>query len=162
MAAALSRVMNFDDLKLILVPTDFSESSAVALRAAIRLAQTFHAALEVFHVDLDPSLVLPPPADVVVRPAAFDRVLAETAERLERVVAEVRQAGVSCTSTSEVGRSYSTIVEQARRSRARLIVMGTHSRRGLSHALLGSVAEKVVEHAGCPVLVVPVASAAQT
>ena len=151
--------MNLDDLKLILVPTDFSETSAVALRAAIRLAQTFHAAIEVFHVNLDPSLVLPPPADVVVRPAAFERILAETAEKLERAVAEVRRAGVTCTSTSEVGRSYSTIVEQARRSGAGLIVMGTHGRHGLSHALLGSVAERVVEHAGCPVLVVPAASA---
>lgn len=151
--------MNLDDLKLILVPTDFSEASAVALRAAIRLAQTFHAPIEVFHVNLDPSLVLPPPADVVVRPAAFERILAETAEKLERAVAEVRRGGVTCTSTSEVGRSYSTIVEQARRSGAGLIVMGTHGRHGLSHALLGSVAERVVEHAGCPVLVVPAASA---
>jgi nucleotide-binding universal stress UspA family protein len=151
--------MNLGDLKLILVPTDFSEASAVALRAAIRLAQTFHAAIEVFHVDLDPSLVLPPPADVVVRPAAFERLLATTAERLERAVAEVHQAGVTCTSTSEVGRSYSTIVEQARRSGADLIVMGTHGRHGLKHALVGSVAERVVEHAGCPVLVVPLASA---
>ena len=87
--------MNLDDLKLILVPTDFSETSAVALRAAVRLAQAFHAAIEVFHVDLDPSLVLPPPADLVVRPAAFERALAETSERLERAVAEVRQAGVT-------------------------------------------------------------------
>jgi nucleotide-binding universal stress UspA family protein len=152
--------MNLDDLKLILVPTDFSETSAVALRAAVRLAQAFHAAIEVFHVDLDPSLVLPPPADLVVRPAAFERALAETAERLERAVAEVRQAGVTCTSTSEFGRSYSTIVEQARRSGAGLIVMGTHGRHGLRHALLGSVAEKVVEHTGCPVLVVPAAASA--
>lgn len=150
--------MNLDDLKLILVPTDFSEASGAALRAAIRLAQAFHAAIEVLHVDLEPSLVLPPPADVVVRPGAFGRVLAETAEGLEQVVAEVRRAGVSCTSSSEVGRSYSTIVERARRSQAGLIVMGTHGRRGFSHALLGSVAEKVVEHAGRPVLVVPVAS----
>ncbi len=149
--------MNLDALNLILVPTDFSEASAVALRTAVKLAQTFHSAIEVFHVRLDPSLVLPPPADVVLRPAAFERTLAETADRLERAVAEVRQAGVTCTSTSEVGRSYSTIIEQARTSGAGLIVMGTHGRHGLSHALLGSVAEKVVEHARCPVLVVPVA-----
>ena len=152
--------MNLDDLKLILVPTDFSEASAVALRTAIRLAQTFHAAIEVFHVNIDPSLVLPPPADVVMRPAAFERVLAENAEKLEQVVAEVRQAGVTCTSTSEVGRSYPAIVEQARRSHAGLIVMGTHGRHGLSHAVLGSVAEKVVEYSPCPILVVPSASPA--
>ena len=63
---------------------------------------------------------------------------------------------MTCTSASDVGRSYATIVEQARRSGAGLIVMGSHGRHGLSRALLGSVAEKVVEHAPCPVLIVPV------
>jgi nucleotide-binding universal stress UspA family protein len=147
--------MTLDDLKLILVPTDFSEASAAALRAAIRLARAFDAAIEVFHVDPDPALLLPPPLDVVSRPAAFERVLAETAEKLERVVAEVRAAGVTCTSASELGRSDTSIVEHARRSGAGLIVMGTHGRRGLAHALIGSVAEKVVEHGTCPILVVP-------
>jgi nucleotide-binding universal stress UspA family protein len=147
--------MNLDDLKVILVPTDFSEPSAAALRVAIRLAKVFHASIEVFHVDPDPALLLPPPLDVVSRPAAFERVLAETAARLERVVAEVREAGVPCMSASELGRSDTSIIEQARRSGAGLIVMGTHGRRGLAHALIGSVAEKVVEHGTCPVLVVP-------
>jgi nucleotide-binding universal stress UspA family protein len=147
--------MTLDDLKLILVPTDFSEASTAALRAAIRLAQAFHASIEVFHVDPDPALLLPPPLDVVSRPAAFERVLVETAEKLERVVAEVREAGVRCTSASELGRSDTSIIEQARRTGAGLIVMGTHGRHGLSHALIGSVAEKVVEHGACPVLVVP-------
>jgi len=152
--------MNLDELKLILVPTDFSEASAVAVRAAVVLARAFQAAIEVFHVDPDPALLLPPPLDVVSRPAAFERVLAETAEKLERVVAEIRRSGVSCTSASEVGRSDTSIIEQARRSGAGLIVMGTHGRRGLAHALVGSVAEKVVEHGGCPVLVVPTRGAA--
>jgi nucleotide-binding universal stress UspA family protein len=149
--------MDFDDFKLILLPTDFSESSAIALRAAVRLAQVFRATIEVFHVNIDPSLVLPPPADVLSRPAAFERVLSDTAEKLERIVDEVRKAGVACTSASELGRSHTAIVEQARRSGAGLIVMGSHGRHGLSHALLGSVAERVVEHAPCPVLVIPVA-----
>jgi nucleotide-binding universal stress UspA family protein len=148
--------MTLDDLKLILVPTDFSEASTAALRAAIRLARAFQASIEVFHVDPDPAVLLPPPLDVVSRPAAFERVLAETADKLERVVAEVREAGVPCTSASELGRSDTSIIEQARRTGAGLIVMGTHGRHGLSHALIGSVAEKVVEHGTCPVLVVPV------
>jgi nucleotide-binding universal stress UspA family protein len=150
--------MNFDDLKLIVVPTDFSESSEAALRAAIRMAQTFHASIEVFHVDIDPSLMLPPPGDILSVPFVFERVLAGAAERLESIVGEVRQAGVPCTSASEFGRSHTTIVEHARRSGAGLIVMGSHGRHGLSHALLGSVAEKVVKFAPCAVLVVPVAA----
>jgi nucleotide-binding universal stress UspA family protein len=148
--------MALDDLKVILVPTDFSPASAIAVRAAIRLAQLFRASIEVFHVNIDPSVVLPPPGDVLSFPEAFERVLADTAEKIERVVGEIRAAGVTCTSASDVGRSYVAIVEQARRSHAGLIVMGSHGRHGLSHALLGSVAEKVVEHAPCPVLIVPV------
>lgn len=97
--------------------------------------------------------------DVVSRPVAFERVLAGTADKLERVADEVRRAGVTCTSASEFGRSSLSIIEQARRSGAGLIVMGTHGRRGLAHALVGSVAEKVVEHGKCPVLVVPANSA---
>jgi nucleotide-binding universal stress UspA family protein len=134
--------MDLDNLKLILVPTDFSEASVVALRTAVQMAQAFRATIQVFHVNPDPALLLPPPVDIVSRPVAFERVLAETAEKLEKVVAEVRQAGVP------------------RRSGAGLIVMGTHGRHGLSHALIGSVAEKVVEHGKCPVLVVPVSSSA--
>ena len=147
--------MNFDTLKLILVPTDFSESSEVALGAAIRLAQTFHAAIEVFHVDIDPALVLPPPFDTITMPRLFERVLERTAARLEQVVTEVRKAGVTCSSAEELGRSFDAIVERARLADAGLIVMGSHGRHALGHALLGSVAEKVVEHAPCAVLVVP-------
>lgn len=147
--------MDFASLKLILVPTDFSGTSEAALRSAVQLAQTFHSAIEVFHVDVDPSLVLPPPADVISLPSAFERVLASTAERLGRLVDEVRRAGVACSSAEELGRSHTAIVERTRLAGAGLIVMGSHSRRGLSHALLGSVAEKVVQHAPCPVLVIP-------
>jgi nucleotide-binding universal stress UspA family protein len=147
--------MNFADLKLILVPTDFSESSEAALRAAVHFAQAFHAAIEVFHVDVDPSIVLPPPLDTISLPRLFERVVAETATRLEGVVAEVRKAGVTCTSAEEFGRSHAAIVERARVTNAGLIVMGSHERHALGHALLGSVAEKVVQHAPCAVLVVP-------
>jgi universal stress protein A len=152
--------MTFDDLKLILVPTDFSEASELALRAAIRLAQTFHAAIEVFHVDIDPALLLPPPLDAISMPVLFEHVLAETADRLERITGEVRKAGVTGTSFDQVGRSHTAIVERARLVSAGLIVIGSHGRHGLTRALLGSVAEKVVQHAPCAVLVVPCLPAA--
>jgi universal stress protein A len=151
----MNKDLDFDKLSRILVATDFSESSDAALRAAIRLAQIVHAPIEVFHVDIDPSLVLPPPADLLSTPLIFERVVAGAAERLEQVVDQVRRAGVECTSASELGRTHTTIVEHARRIDAGLIVMGTAGRHGLSHALLGSVAEKVVQHAPCAVLVVP-------
>lgn len=148
-------VVDLDALKLILVPTDFSEASAAALRVAVRLAQTFHAPIELFHVDVDPVLLLPPPLGAISVPVLFERMLATTAERLEGLVAETRKAGVTCSSAEEVGRSHIAIVERAQLAGAGLIVMGSHGRHGLSHALLGSVGEKVVEHAQCAVLVVP-------
>ena len=150
--------MDFDALKLILVPTDFSPVSAAALKVAVRLAQTFHAGIEVFHVDIDPTLVLPPPLGAISRPLLFQRVLEDTAERLERLVADVRESGVTCSSAEELGRSHTAIVERAHTAGAGLIVMGSHGRHGLTGALLGSVAEKVVNHAGCAVLVVPAAA----
>lgn len=153
--------MNFDELKLILVPTDFSESSRAALAAAVRLAQTFQAAIEVLHVDLDPALVLPPPGDIIAMPIAVESALAGAAEQLKELVEEVRRANVVCSGASESGRTHTAIVEHALRIGAGMIVMGSHGRHGFGHLLLGSVAEKVVENAPCAVLVVPQPAAAK-
>lgn len=147
--------MDFGGLKMILVASDFTESSEAALRAALQVAQMCHAAIEIFHVEVDPTLILPPPMGAISMPNIFGKVLQQTAERLEVLVEEVRKAGVTCTSASEVGRSPAAIVERARLVGAGLIVIGNNSRHGLSHLLLGSCAEKVVEHAPCAVLVVP-------
>jgi nucleotide-binding universal stress UspA family protein len=147
--------MKFDDLKLILVPTDFSEASTVALGSAMTLARTFHATIEILHVDLNLALVLPPPGDVIAMPIAMERLMSHAAEKLERTVAEVREQNIGCTGATESGRTYTAIVEHAVRIGAGLIVMGSHGRHGLGHLLLGSVAEKVVQHAPCAVLVVP-------
>ena len=147
--------MEFDDLKLILVPTDFSDASTTALDAAVKLAQTFHAAMEILHVDLDSALVLPPPGDAISLPIAVEGALARAAEELKRIVAEVSEKNLACTGASESGRTYGAIVEHAARIGAGLIVMGSHGRHGLRHLLLGSIAEKVVRDAPCAVLVVP-------
>jgi universal stress protein A len=149
--------MNFAELEVILVPTDFSEVSTKALRTAVELAQKFGASIELFHVDVDPSVMLPPPADVVMMPTSFAGILAATGERLESEAAGVRLEGVTCTTASELGRTPAAIAEQARRIGAGLIVMGSHGRHGFAHAMLGSVAEKVVQHAPCAVLVIPAA-----
>ncbi len=149
--------MKLEDLKLILVPTDFSEASGAAVSAAVTLAQTFHAAIEILHVDLNSAMVLPPPGDIIAMPIATEDAMARAAEQLEQLVAEVRDKNIVCTGASESGRTYTAIVEHAMRIGAGLIVMGSHGRHGLGHLLLGSVAEKVVQNAPCAVLVVPVA-----
>lgn len=149
--------MDLDALKLILVPTDFSDVSAAALRVAVRLAKVFHAAIEIFHVDIDSTMV-PPRAGAISMPGLSERLRTDTTERLEHLVTETRESGVICSSTAELGRSHVAIVERARLAHAGLIVIGSHGRHGLNHLLLGSVAEKVVEHAPCAVLVVPVST----
>lgn len=148
--------MKLDDLQLILVPTDFSETSAAAVAAAVALARKFGAAIEVLHVDLDPVLVLPPPGDVITLPFAVESGLAGAAEKLEQTVAAVRAQDVACTGASESGRTHAAIVDHAVKIGAGMIVMGSHGRHGLGHLLLGSVAEKVVQNAPCAVVVVPV------
>jgi len=147
--------MKLADLKLILVPTDYSDASTVALDAAMELARIFHATIELLHVDLDLALVMPPPGDVVALPMAMQGLRTDAAEKLDRTVAEVREQNIQCTGASESGRTYTAIVDHAARIGAGLIVMGSHGRHGLGHLLLGSVAEKVVQNAPCPVLVIP-------
>lgn len=148
--------MKLDDLKLILFPTDFSEASTAALSAAVTMAKTFHAAIEVLHVDLDPTLVLPPPGDVISMPVAMTNALTHAADKLDRIVADVHAKDVVCTSASALGRTHAAITEHAIQIGAGLIVMASHSRHGLGRFLLGSVVEKVVQNAPCAVLVVPV------
>lgn len=70
-------------------------------------------------------------------------------------MSEVREQNIPCSGASESGRTYTAIVDHAARIGAGLIVMGSHGRHGLGHLLLGSVAEKVVQNAPCPVLVIP-------
>jgi nucleotide-binding universal stress UspA family protein len=149
--------MKLTNLKLMLVPTDFSDASTAALDTAMDLARIFHAAIELLHVDLDLALVMPPPGDIVALPMAMQGMRTDAAEKLNRAVAGVREQQIECTGASESGRTYSAIVDHAAQISAGLIVMGSHGRHGLGHLLLGSVAEKVVQNAPCPVLVIPVA-----
>ena len=143
------------DIKKILAPTDFSEPSARAVDTAVAFARAFGATVELVHVAVEAAYVLPPPVDVAVLPIDMGKLLDETAKSLEREEARLRGAGVTATSTTLVGRPDAEIVDHAAKTGADIIVMGTHGRTGLGHVLLGSVAERVVKHARCPVLIVP-------
>jgi len=82
-------------------------------------------------------------------------VVRAASTRLAAEETRVRGLGVVCEGNVLVGRAETEIVDHADKTHSDLIVLGTHGRRGLGHALLGSVAEKVVQHAHCPVLTVP-------
>ena len=141
-------------LKRLLCPIDFSESSGRALHFAKRLSAWYEAPLTVFHVCVD----LP----VYELASPFGQTAAATAALEEKQLADRRIAVrrfVGDDTVSVVVRegtdARGEILEEATASGASLIVMGTHGRSGIEHMLLGSVAEKVLRKAPCPILVVP-------
>jgi universal stress protein A len=142
-------------IKRILVPTDFTDPSNDALEAAMTLARGSGATLDLVHVAVEAAYPLPPPVEVATFPLDLGRVLDRSAEGLAVEEKRVREAGLACDSAVLIGRADAEIVKRAKETRADLIVMGTHGRSGLAHALFGSIAERVIEHTRCPVLIVP-------
>jgi universal stress protein A len=142
-------------IRKILVPVDFSEPSHAALNYAAELAQSFAASVDVLHVWEAPSFL---PARGLMLEGVADQSLIELAKSasehaLEQFVSEASKRGVRVhQARSELGMPLQTIVDVADEGGYDLIVIGTHGRTGISHALMGSVAERVVRHARCPVL----------
>lgn len=141
-------------IRNILVPHDFSEYSRHAAVFALDLAVKYDAKLTLLHVYSPPGMAFPD-GFVAAGPKALselmDRInvaLRKEKERIEEkqpVPIELRQVQ---------GIPFSEILNEAKKGNADLIVMGTHGRTGLRHALMGSVAEKVVRKAPCPVVTV--------
>lgn len=138
-----------------MVPTDFSDPSGEALATAMAFAELAGATLDLVHVAVEATYALPPPVDVASVPIDMTRLMERAAEGLAAEEQRVRAAGIATDSATLIGRPDSEIVARAAATHADLIVMGTHGRSGLAHVLLGSVAERVVQHAPCPVLIVP-------
>jgi universal stress protein A len=143
------------DLHRILVPTDFSKHSHNALTYAVAFAEKFGAELYLLHVVQDLALFLPdavtstPP---LVMPV--DQITAASRTALERVVREQGLGHLTVHPEVIEGTPFAEIIRFAREKDVDLIVMGTHGHTGLAHVLLGSVTEKVVRKAPCPVLTV--------
>jgi len=134
-------------LKSILAPTDFSDLSANGVRYACQLAKEMGAALIIFNVVvLDESN------------AVNKREIEQHKKRLEEFIAEkVADAGVGLKVRQMVdaGQPFGAIVDCAEKEGVDLIVMSSHGRSGLSRMLIGSVTDKILRGASCPVLVVP-------
>jgi nucleotide-binding universal stress UspA family protein len=143
-------------IKTVLVATDFSEPSVSALEYGRALARTFQGTLHVLHVVQD--VIIYGPADIAAGMVYSDiqREFQDTARReLDKAVRdddrrELNAQSVLLTSSSPA----SAIAEYAKKSGADVIVIGTHGRTGFTHLFMGSVAEKVVRIAPCPVLTV--------
>ena len=137
----------------ILVPIDFSEPSKRALDAAVDLAVAFGAKLSITHTLEIPGYAY---AGMGYPTVDFITPLQETAKELLSTTLEaVRKRLPDATSELRTGGAWEQTLAVAKDVGADLIVIGTHGRSGIAHAFLGSVAEKVVQHAHCPVLTVP-------
>jgi nucleotide-binding universal stress UspA family protein len=137
----------------LLVPVDFSDRSDQALAYAITMAQKLQARMTLLHVIYVPPLA---GANLTTQMTAIE---AAAQQATEKCLQQVKSAGVQGESIVCQGIPWQEIVEHAKDLHVDLIVMGTQGRTGLQHVLLGSVAEKVVRLAPCPVLVARTADA---
>ena len=143
------------DLHRILVPTDFSKFSQHALTYAAAFAEKFGAELYLLHVVQDLALVIPEviPIEPPLTPSV-QQLTTAVQSAFDRVVEENRLQGLTVHREVREGTPFYEIIRYAREATIDLIVMGTHGHTGLAHVLLGSVTEKVVRKAPCPVLTV--------
>lgn len=140
-------------IRHILVPTDFSDGSNEAFETALALAADSGARVTLFHVHHVPASVFP---DVILpmAPELMHNLEHSVELVMEQLCLRGRAKGVDVERRTAFGTTHVEICNLAEKLDVDLIVIGTHGRGGLSHAILGSVAEKVVRRAPCPVLTV--------
>jgi nucleotide-binding universal stress UspA family protein len=149
--------------KTILVPHDFSPCAEAAVRLAAELAKTHGGRLALVHVSELPSSL---PADTVIYPDGErgkpvrldDYTTGASRRRLEAIAEPLRRAGVEVRTLAAVGDVERGVLSAAQETLADVLVVGTHGRHGLSHFVLGSVAEKLVRRSPIPVVTVRVAA----
>ena len=140
--------------RIILVPIDLSEHSRKALACAADLGVCFHSRLVVLTV-IEDRFPYPDLFSFDHPTEDFYKVMRERAhQELKKLVEHLPHIKAQADLYVTRGHPAEKIVEVAAREKADLIVMGTHGTSGLSHALLGSVTDKVLHRAPCPVLVV--------
>ena len=150
-------------LSRILAPTDFSRFSGFALEWAGNLAEALRAELVLLHVVPEEEgkiieEVIGEGAAVQIPRGVRENVLAERQKKFREqfhiVLPEYLRKSLKVEEILLIGVPFLEIIKAAKEKDVDLVVLGTHGRTGLSHALIGSVAEKVVHHAHCPVLTI--------
>jgi nucleotide-binding universal stress UspA family protein len=144
-------------IKKIVCPVDFSLCANQALEYAQNMAKVFDAELCLLHAYEDPAAyVTPVPMSGYVGPGAemLHELRKQVEMRLEETRVKVVQNGVRARAELLEGTPYRVVIDWAKEYKADLIVIGTHGHTGFTHALLGSVTERVVRMAECPVLTI--------
>jgi nucleotide-binding universal stress UspA family protein len=141
-------------IRRVLCPVDFSDTSGNALRYAGAVATWSGAVLDVMHVIPDPAASRAA-IDSAVPAELATQMRAAAEASLRRFVDDANVNGRVASLSVRSGHPVSEILEHARSIRPDLLVIGTHGQSGLSRFLMGSNAERVIAHAGCPVLTIP-------
>ena len=142
------------NLKRILVATDFSEHSNVAVKYATALAQAFDSEVILCHVVESPDLIsqIPPTGEGYFPPNFQEQQRKAAEEECAKIIAD---SGIKNGRSLIVeGSAFFEVIRAAKAEDVDLIIVGTHGRGAIAHVLLGSVAEKIVRKAPCPVLTV--------
>lgn len=141
-------------LRRVVYASDFSTASRRAFATALNLAKTNRAALTVVHVLLPIMMV----SDMTVSPSVWEEIRRGTRrwaeQHLSRLATKAKIAGVRATARLLEGDPAEQIVRAAHAAHADVIVVGTHGRKGVPRFFIGSVAERVVRSASCPVMTV--------
>lgn len=140
----------------ILVPVDFSPQAEYAFTYATRLAERFGAKLALLYVVDDSFVTGGWSSEIYVPnvPELMENLIADADRRLATLKASAAALGLTAETAVIRGRPAHAIVAHAKNGGFDLIVMGTHGRTGVSHVVMGSVAERVLRKAPCPVLTV--------
>ena len=141
------------DVRTILVPVDFSAHAAPVIEWAAHLAEEHQSRLVLFHAYHLP-VEFQQLEGAYLPPEFWTNVMSEAETTLEGHAAGLRQRGLQVEVVVREGYPATAIEEEAERQDADLIVIGTRGLSGLKHLLLGSIAERVVQKAPCPVLTV--------
>lgn len=142
------------NIKNILLPTDFSKLSLTAAEYAVDLAKQYNAVIHLINV-IEKT---PPILTIRSLDLSEDKILKSIEEEakssLEKTVSKIKRDEVEIISVLKKGLDYQEIVNYSQKNKIDVIIIATHGRTGLLHTLLGSVAEKVIRYAKCPVLVI--------
>ncbi len=143
------------DWKRVCCPIDFSDASRAAMEVAADLARRTGAELVLLHAYPIPGYTFPD-GSVVASPRMMQELADQAQRHLQewRVDAERIVGAARVTAEKAIGEPAAEILSFARARGADLIVVGTHGRTGIEHARMGSIAERVVRRAHCPVLTV--------